>query len=73
MESPYPIIYHHRTTFAHEPQFYTSLRVNMQSAYTRPRCEAFHGLELRNGQVLQQWWDDAIGIEETLGLLEAVE
>lgn len=53
-------------------QFYMDLSTNMKSAYIRPRYPAFHHIELRNGAILQQWWDDELSLRETIERLDQV-
>lgn len=52
--------------------FYADLLPNMQAAYTRPRYPAFHELELANGRILQDLWDDRADLNTTLDRLRAV-
>jgi multiple sugar transport system substrate-binding protein len=52
--------------------FYADLLPNMQQAYTRPRYPAFHALELANGRILQEFWDDSADLNTTLDRLRAV-
>jgi ABC-type glycerol-3-phosphate transport system substrate-binding protein len=49
--------------------FYRQLGENMKSAYIRPRYQTFHTLELRNGKILQQWWENKLTIDQVIGLL----
>jgi len=46
--------------------FYLGLNENMKNAYIRPRYPAFHALELRNGRILQQWWDDKMTLSDVI-------
>lgn len=52
--------------------FYAALKENMKTAYIRPRYPSFHALELRNGAILQQWWDDRLSLHETIERLAAL-
>jgi multiple sugar transport system substrate-binding protein len=53
--------------------FYLTLKENMKSAYIRPRFPVFHALELRNGRILQQWWEDKLTIDEVIKLLNSLQ
>jgi multiple sugar transport system substrate-binding protein len=52
--------------------FYVALAKNMKTAYIRPRYPAFHAIELRNGAVLQQWWENRLPLDEVLAQLVEV-
>lgn len=49
--------------------FYIQLNKNMESAYIRPRYPAFHALELRNGRILQQFWENKLTLNEVINQL----
>lgn len=46
--------------------FYSILEQNMNQAYIRPRYPAFHALELRNGEILQQLWAGKMSVSEVI-------
>lgn len=46
--------------------FYIELNKNMENAYIRPRYPAFHALELRNGRILQQFWEDKMALNDVI-------
>ena len=41
----------------------------MTHAYIRPRYAVFHALELRNGRILQQWWEDKLALRDVISQL----
>jgi len=51
--------------------FYRDLAANMAHAYVRPRYAGFHALELRNGRILQGWWEGTQTLADTLAALNA--